>query len=522
MDNVLVVDDEESVRSLLRDCLELDGYEVREAADAMQAIERIAEGVPDCLVLDVMMPGMSGLELLEQLRGDPRTLNMPVLMLTAATDDDTTWAGWAHGASCYVPKPFDIEHLLDWVGRLCHPVAPSDPGVFDIDMDADSGAFDISMTTTSTASLGTDVIGPDVIDVDVDPNVFNIDGDTKVFDIDVDTEVLLPVARPVPEAPVVVPLVPVVPVQPVVALPTSPVPAVSDFAELTDEAMAELSAIYQSAAAPAQEWSTPSDGPQAAELVRALDTEQFWVAYQPIVALGSEAVVGVEALARWAHPHRGDLSPQEFLPLAERHGLVSRLDDVVLLAAVQQVTEWNTIRGAAGLDPLTLSINVSPDRLARTDFCSTLGETLEIYGMSTDQIVLELSEVSLMRLLAGEQKVMNDLLAMGVKIAFDDFSAASTSLDFLQRFHVDVVKVDRSLVRRLGVDDDGGDDSTVAAIISIAHRLGRAVVAEGVETADQAAHLRRLGCERAQGFHFGFPASAAHIGPRLLTTSPPG
>ena len=140
--------------------------------------------------------------------------------------------------------------------------------------------------------------------------------------------------------------------------------------------------------------------------------------------------------------------------------------------------------------------------------------------MSPAIVVLELGEVALMHLFAGDQKVVRDLLEMGVKLAFDDFSAAATSLDYLQRFQVDFVKVDRSLVRRLGLDDNRGDDSTVAAIISIAHRLGRSVVAEGVETAEQAAHLSRLGCEYAQGFHFGFPASAAHLGPRLLTASP--
>ena len=267
----------------------------------------------------------------------------------------------------------------------------------------------------------------------------------------------------------------------------------------------------------APEWTTTYDGPAAEELVRALETGQFWVAYQPIIALGTGEITGLEALARWAHPHRGDLSPQEFLPLAERHGLAGRLDGVILLDAVKQVSAWNVERAAAQREGLTLSINVSSDRLAHPKFCSTLRETLETYAMAPSSLVVELSEVALMRLFAGDQKVVRELLEMGVKLAFDDFSAAATSLDYLQRFQVDVVKVDRSLVRGLGLDDNNGEDSTVAAIISIAHRLGRAVVAEGVETAEQAGHLSRLGCEYAQGFHFGFPASAAHLGPRLLT-----
>jgi EAL domain-containing protein (putative c-di-GMP-specific phosphodiesterase class I)/DNA-binding NarL/FixJ family response regulator len=493
--NILVVDDEEAVRRLLRDCLEMDGYEVREAADAMQAIARIGENIPDCVLLDVMMPGMSGLELLERLRQDPHTVDLPVMMLTAATDDDTTWTGWANGASCYVPKPFDIDHMLDWVSRLCSPAAePMDPDVFDIDV-ADSDE-PLAAIAAELAGLFAD-----------------------------------PITAPTDPEPQEMPLV---------APRSAPVELSSDWAALSQEpTVARTEAARPQAAAPlaaapaapanapaqsapavaavAAEWAASYDGPQAEELVRALETGQFWVAYQPIVALGTEHITGVEALARWAHPHRGDLSPQEFLPLAERHGLAGRLDGVIFMEAVQQLNVWNAERASAGLEALSLSINVSPDRLVHPDFSATLREALETYDMSPATMVLELSEVALMRLFAGDQAVVRELLEIGVKLAFDDFSAAATSLDYLQRFQVDIVKIDRSLVRGLGIDDNRGDDSTIGAIISIAHRLGRAVVAEGVETAEQAAHLSRLGCEYAQGYYFGFPASAAHLGPRLLT-----
>jgi len=299
--NILVVDDEEPVRRLLRDCLELDGYEVREAADAMQAIARIGEDIPDCVLLDVMMPGMSGLELLERLRQDPLTATLPVMMLTAATDDDTTWTGWAHGASCYVPKPFDIDHMLDWVSKLCAPPA-EEP---------------------------------------MDPDVFNID----------DLPVSEPAARAEPEAATwfSAPITP--PTDPIPH--SAPIELSSDWAALTQAPIAGLAphtavpapprpaaipAAPPVAAAPAPvapEWTTTYDGPAAEELVRALETGQFWVAYQPIIALGTGEITGLEALARWAHPQRGDLSPQEFLPLAERHGLAGRLDGVILLDVVK-------------------------------------------------------------------------------------------------------------------------------------------------------------------------------------------
>jgi EAL domain-containing protein (putative c-di-GMP-specific phosphodiesterase class I)/ActR/RegA family two-component response regulator len=480
--NILVVDDEEPVRRLLRDCLELDGYEVREAADAMQAIARIGEDIPDCVLLDVMMPGMSGLELLERLRQDPLTATLPVMMLTAATDDDTTWTGWAHGASCYVPKPFDIDHMLDWVSKLCAPPAeePMDPDVFNID--------DLPVSESAArAEPGAATWFSDPITPPTDPIPHS-----APIELSSDWAALTQA--------------PIAGLAPHIAVPAPPRPAATPAAPPVAAAPAPV----------APEWTTTYDGPAAEELVRALETGQFWVAYQPIIALGTGEITGLEALARWAHPQRGDLSPQEFLPLAERHGLAGRLDGVILLDAVKQVSAWNVQRAAAQRAGLTLSINVSSDRLAHPKFCSTLRETLESYAMAPSSLVVELSEVALMRLFAGDQKVVRELLEMGVKLAFDDFSAAATSLDYLQRFQVDVVKVDRSLVRGLGLDDNNGEDSTVAAIISIAHRLGRAVVAEGVETAEQAGHLSRLGCEYAQGFHFGFPASAAHLGPRLL------
>ncbi len=123
MSTILVVDDEAPVRSLLRDILELDGHTVSEAVDGPSALAELAGGRPDCVILDVMMPGMSGIEVLTQVRGDPGLRGVPVLMLTAAGDDETTWAGWTAGASCYMSKPFDPDDLLRWVERLVAPVA---------------------------------------------------------------------------------------------------------------------------------------------------------------------------------------------------------------------------------------------------------------------------------------------------------------------------------------------------------------------------------------------------------------
>lgn len=118
MTTILIVDDEPSIRSLVRDVLELEGHEIIEAPDGPSALEAVAQHNPDLMVLDIMMPGMSGLDVLRTLRRERSGSELPIILLTAAADDDTTWAGWTAGASVFLPKPFDPNHLLDWVERL--------------------------------------------------------------------------------------------------------------------------------------------------------------------------------------------------------------------------------------------------------------------------------------------------------------------------------------------------------------------------------------------------------------------
>ena len=128
MTKILIVDDEPTVRALLRDVLEIEGYDIAEANDGESALASVAKEVPDLLVLDVMMPGMSGIDVLMKLREQHSNKELPIILLTAASDDDTTWRGWSSGASIYLQKPFDPSHLLDWVERLISGPAAGGPG----------------------------------------------------------------------------------------------------------------------------------------------------------------------------------------------------------------------------------------------------------------------------------------------------------------------------------------------------------------------------------------------------------
>lgn len=128
MGEILVVDDDVQIRQLLQDVLEFEGFDIRAAPDGLSALKALAERRPDCVLLDVMMPGMSGLDVLAAVRSDPRLDGLPVVMLSAASDDRTTWAGWSSGANCYLTKPFDVAEVIGWVHRLAgSPSSPSIP-----------------------------------------------------------------------------------------------------------------------------------------------------------------------------------------------------------------------------------------------------------------------------------------------------------------------------------------------------------------------------------------------------------
>jgi len=241
-------------------------------------------------------------------------------------------------------------------------------------------------------------------------------------------------------------------------------------------------------------------------------------AYQPIVALHRGAVIGVEALARWAHPDRGMVSPGEFIPLAEASGLIAGIGAAVLHTACAQVAAWRA-RG----HPLTCHVNVSPHQVADPDLAPAVGRTLAATGLPADALVIEITESSLME--GGEEALqrLQELRGLGVRLVLDDFGVGYSSLGRLRDCPIDGLKVDRSFVADLG----GGapqDALIVSGIVELARALGLTVVAEGVETPAQLALLERMGCRYAQGFLLARPLDPAALeavlaGPALLLAS---
>jgi EAL domain-containing protein (putative c-di-GMP-specific phosphodiesterase class I) len=250
------------------------------------------------------------------------------------------------------------------------------------------------------------------------------------------------------------------------------------------------------------------------ELRMAVERAQLRLHYQPKIDMASGRIMGAEALLRWAHPERGMVTPSEFIGLAEETGLIVRIGAWVLDEAVRQATAWRQ-RGL--LDTFTVAVNLSPRQLMAPGLVTTVARALERYGWPPEQLILELTESILVDDSDTALGVLRQLKELGVLLAIDDFGTGYSSLGYLHRFPFDIVKVDRQFVTPLGADGEGSAVAT--AVMHMARALGLQTVAEGVESAEQLAGLRALGCDRAQGFYFAEAVPGPEL-TKLLLDSP--
>lgn len=237
-----------------------------------------------------------------------------------------------------------------------------------------------------------------------------------------------------------------------------------------------------------------------AELRKAMEREEFLLHYQPVVSLSTGQVAGFEALVRWRHPERGLVLPEEFIPIAEETGLIIPIGLWVLDEACRQVRAWQEARGDL---PLALSVNLSAKQFRDSELTGHVERILHDTGLPSALLKLEITESAVMENAPSADAMLCRLKSLGVQLSIDDFGTGYSSLSYLRRFPVDLLKIDRSFVSRM----EGGDDNAriVQTIISLAHNLGMAVIAEGPETLSQVAMLREWGCEYGQGYYFSEP-----------------
>ncbi|WP_146138807.1 putative bifunctional diguanylate cyclase/phosphodiesterase, partial [Chroococcidiopsis cubana] len=247
------------------------------------------------------------------------------------------------------------------------------------------------------------------------------------------------------------------------------------------------------------------------DLRRAIDNQELHLHYQPIVSLVNQKIVGFEALVRWQHPQRGAISPAEFIPIAEETGLIVPIGWWVLQQACQQMQLWQA-QFALNV-PFKMSVNFSAPQFTQPQVGKQIIQILQATGLDAKSLQLELTESVLMEHPEAIAALMEELNALGVSLALDDFGTGYSSLSYLQRFPINILKLDRSFVCRIGKCYQSWE--IVRATIMLARALDMEVVAEGIETLEQLARLRGLKCKFGQGYYFSQPVDSTAAGELL-------
>lgn len=253
------------------------------------------------------------------------------------------------------------------------------------------------------------------------------------------------------------------------------------------------------------------------ELAGALDRDELFLVYQPIVNISDGTIVGAEALLRWHHRALGQVSPAVFVPLAERTGLIERIGAWVFESACTQLVAWKPVMA----DDFRLSVNVSTHQLRVPDFLGQVNKHLETTGLDPRQSLLciEITESELMENMSQAVHVLNRLKTMGFQISIDDFGTGYSSLSYIRRLPVDTLKIDISFVRDIATDANA--KALAASIVALGHNLNLAIVAEGIETETQLNILAEMGCDKAQGYLFSRPVPATEFEKLALRLSAP-
>ncbi|MET3809311.1 EAL domain-containing protein [Arthrobacter sp. UYEF3] len=239
------------------------------------------------------------------------------------------------------------------------------------------------------------------------------------------------------------------------------------------------------------------------EMRHAIRQDQLTLHYQPVVELGTGRVEGVEALVRWNHPERGLLMPDQFIPLAEETGMIVELGHWVLRNSVRQLRDW---QDRLTLDPeFSVRVNISTTELQNLELIEHVQDILRETGVDAKNLVIELTESTAVTGGDIDKYSLSGLRQLGVQLEIDDFGTGYSSISYLRQLPVNVVKIDRSLIDGLGTDEEQG--RFVEAVLHLIHACGLKAVAEGIETAEQAEELVRLGCASGQGYFFGRPTA---------------
>ncbi len=239
------------------------------------------------------------------------------------------------------------------------------------------------------------------------------------------------------------------------------------------------------------------------DLRRAIERQEFLIHYQPIVSLETGRIIGFESLLRWQHPQLGLLSPTKFIQVAEETGLLSLIDQWVMLEATRQIQQWQRIPGAA---PLSISVNIFNKQFTQPNLVEQISQVLQETGLDAPRLKLEITENVIMKHDRSATAILSQLKALDIRLVIDDFGTGYSSLSRLHRFPIDELKIDRSFVSRINANE--GNLEIIETMVTLGQKLGVDVTAEGIETAEQLAQLREMKCKYGQGYFFSQPLSS--------------
>ncbi|WP_295409626.1 EAL domain-containing protein [uncultured Thiocystis sp.] len=572
---LLIVDDVPENLAILGQLLRAAGYRVRAANRGAVALKYATlDPPPDLILLDLMMPEMDGHEVLDHLRADPRTREIPVIFVTAMDSAETETLCLEQGAVDFIAKPIvasvvlarvrnqlELRRARDWLRdqnafletevarRVAEVRAIQDESERKANFDdltglpnrnllddrlaqaiersrADASPLIVLMLSLDrfksvNAHLGRGA-GDRALRVVAErlarltaatDTLARVEGDEFILVMDADErEAVIRYAQPMLDA-VMAPLrIDDHEIVLSASIGIATFPKDGDTADrLLRHATVALSKI-KIAGGRGFRFYAPAMNARALErldlerdLREAIREGGLALHYQPQVDLRNGQIIGAEALARWQHPRRGWISPGNFIPVAEESGLIGPLGKWVLHEACRQNQAWQ----AAGLPPVTVAVNLSALQFAAYDVVDLTAAILRETGLAPEYLELELTESAAMADTLAFIEATQRLKELAISLSLDDFGTGFSSLSYLRRFRIDRLKIDQSFVR--DIVQDPSSAAIVTAIVSLAHSLNLAAIAEGVETEAQLQFLRAHDCDEMQGYYFSRPLPASEF-----------
>jgi len=565
---IVVAEDETDIRLNLKRMLTLEGFDVWAGENGHEALALVREHHPDIVVSDVMMPIMTGHQLISALRADSNLAHIPVILLTARADRQDMREGMNLGADDYITKPFQRGELLDSIRSRIEKAAAQQfaskrlaaqnlhmahhDSVTDL---PNRKHFQLLLNAALQASrqhgaqpilMGisldnlpemAQVLSSGMMDDCVSMMAQRLtqlmrspalsDWGNAVLARTADDRFVALFERPVSAGDDTERLQQLLNqlAQPLTVDGEQHFPMASmaklalDQPDFSAEAiLARLDTVLGHARQqPGIRLSIQSleSTQQLAsafrlhnDLHRAVERQELRALYQPQVAAGSNRLIGFEALMRWHHAQLGLISPVQFIPMAEDNGQIVPMGRWILNEACQQAARWGRDTDTFATPP-RVAVNLSMRQFVDPHIVSDVEQALAESGLPPHLLELEITEGTAMQDLQHTLKLLNHFKTLGVRLAIDDFGTGYSSLAYLKRFPLDVLKIDQSFVRNITTDAD--DRAIANAVIQLAHSLGMSVIAEGVEQHSQHDLLASLGCNECQGYLFAKPLAAQDV-----------